>query len=782
MELQEQQQPTTPFFGWTILGQFGGSSGTTNICLATQQKEPEQEDGNYLLQCFWKQEEVEPPQPAFSPEELLVQEHYDNNLSYDSMSCRYTVRLPRRKDSPALGDSRTQALQRFKANERLTINKGTYSKFQQVVQEYLDLGHAQPVDLSNTISDQPYYLPMHGVIKSSSSTTKLRVVFDASAKTTSGTSLNQTLMEGPTLHPTLENILLRLRSYPIALSGDVSKMYRAVGLHAGDRHLHRFLWRPTPEEHISEYEMTRVTFGVAASPHLAIRTLQQTATDHSSDLMASNHIMQSFYVDDLLAGGNSIEEVSKLMTNLCDTLAKGGFKLCKFRSSSSQVLNAIEPSVREELPVQAISDSTDIKHPKALGLIWDPQKDLMSISLNVSGTVIPTKRGIVSDISKTFDILGWMAPSTVCMKILYQKLWIAKIGWDDPAPTHLVHEHASWKNQLSVLSNVEFDRCYFRINETPLTTQLHGFSDASELAFLAVVYIRSTYSSNPPLVKLVAAKTKVAPLKKITVPRLELCGAQLLAKLLNNISIALSVPASDIYAWSDSTIVLSWLDGQAKRYKVYVGNRISTTLSLVPAGCWTHVPTTINPVDCASRGLSPSELANFTLWWKGPEFLWEEPFAKPPQPTTSSITAPEQKATGQCNVVLPSKPLFLSGRYSNYHYCEKTQSSSTSIRSDYLLSSSSSILIRKHFTSNSHPTRAEICRASTVQTESVIVFLIRTIILAFFPTDFEQEQDHLFVSISGSRRVTPGRRTTLWSQLRTFTETPNYFVWSLCFN
>ena len=206
------------------------------------------------------------------------------------------------------------------------------------------------MDLSNTISDQPYYLPMHAVIKSSSSTTKLRVVFDASAKTTSGTSLNQTLMVGPTLHPTLENILLRFRSYPIALSGDVSKMYRAVELHAGDRHLHRFLWRPTPEEHVSEYEMTRVTFGVAASPHLAIRTLQQTATDHSSDPMASYHIMQSFYVDDLLAGENSIEEVSKLRTNLCDTLAKGGFKLCKFCSSSSQVLTAIEPSLREELP------------------------------------------------------------------------------------------------------------------------------------------------------------------------------------------------------------------------------------------------------------------------------------------------------------------------------------------------------------------------------------------------------------------------------------------------
>ena len=370
----------------------------------------------------------------------------------------------------------------------------------------------------------------------------------------------------------------------------------------------------------------------------------------------------------MLAGGNSIQEVNQLRLNLCETLAKGGFKLCKFRSSSPQVLSSIDPSLREELPVQAIADSTDVKHPKALGLIWDSHNDLMSIALNVSGTVVPTKRGIVSDISKTFDILGWMAPSTVSMKILYQKLWIAKIGWDDPVPSDLFSEHADWKKQLPLLSTVEFDRCYYRVEDTPLTIQLHGFSDASELAYSAVVYIRSTYSSSLPLVKLVSAKTKVAPLKKMTIPRLELCGAQLLAKLLVNVSTALSVPTSAMYAWSDSTIVLSWLDGQAKRFKTFVGNRIAATLALVPAECWAHVSTIINPADCACRGLRPGELATFTLWWKGPDFLWEEPFVKPHQPTISASTAPEQKAVGQCNVIMPCKPLFLSKKYSNYHY------------------------------------------------------------------------------------------------------------------
>ena len=389
--------------------------------------------------------------------------------------------------------------------------------------------------------------------------------------------------------------------------------------------------------------------------------MQQTAQDHSTDPAASYHVLQSFYVDDLLAGGDSIQEVKKLRLNLCKTLAQGGFKLCKFRSSSPQVLSGIEKTLREELPVQSIADNQNYEHPKALGLLWDSHNDHMSIALNVSGTVIPTKRGIISDISKTFDILGWMAPSIIKMKVLYQKLWMEKLGWDDPVPS----DHAEWKKQLPLLNHVKLNRCYYRVEETPLTIQLHGFSDASELAYSAVVYIRSTYSSSLPLVKLVAAKTKVAPLKTLSIPRLELCGAQLLAKLLANVQTALSLPASALHAWSDSTIVLSWLDGQPKRFKTYVGNRIADILTLMPAECWSHVPTQINPADCASRGLMPGELATFELWC---DILWAEPFVKPHQPVISSTNAPEQKAVIQCHVSIAEKPLFLSGKHSNYHY------------------------------------------------------------------------------------------------------------------
>ena len=286
----------------------------------------------------------------------------------------------------------------------------------------MDLDHAQPVtdQALAPLTSPSYYLPMHAVTKSSSTTTKTRVVFDASARTSTGQSLNSTLMVGPTLHPTLETILLRFRTYTIALTSDISKMYREVEIVPADRPLHRFLWRKNVTDPIEEFEMKRVTFGVAASPYLAVRTLQQTAKDHATTPSASYHIINSFYVDDLLGGASSVEEAKALRISLCDTLAKGEFKLCKFRSSNPSVLNSINPDLREKLPIKGLTESHTLPHPKALGLEWNSETDCMSTSLNLTDKVTPTKRGLISDIARTFDVLGWIAPSVVLMKILYQ--------------------------------------------------------------------------------------------------------------------------------------------------------------------------------------------------------------------------------------------------------------------------------------------------------------------------------------------------------------------------
>ena len=166
---------------------------------------------------------------------------------------------------------------------------------------------------------------MHAVYKQSSSSTKVRVVFDGSCPTSTGASLNDILAAGPTLHPNLDQILIRFRSYRMAISADIAKMYREVALCHSDRQLHRFLWRAQPDQPITTYCMNRVTFGVT---YVAVRTLQQVAEDFSTpDSILTKHIQQSFYVDDLLAGADDIPSAINLYQGLRELLLKAGFSL-----------------------------------------------------------------------------------------------------------------------------------------------------------------------------------------------------------------------------------------------------------------------------------------------------------------------------------------------------------------------------------------------------------------------------------------------------------------------
>ena len=407
--------------------------------------------------------------------------------------------------------------------------------------------------------------------------------------------------------------------------------------------------------------MTRVTFGVSASPYLAVRTLQQTAADHRGDHpIASHHILHSFYVDDLLAGANTEEEAMELYSSLRSVLQKGGFNLCKWRSSSSPVLNHIPHDLQEKLPVKEMTDSHSPSHPKALGLEWDSRLDLMAPALQPSTKYQTTKRGVVSDVSKTFDVLGWISPSVLVMKLLYQKLWQLKTGWDEDIPPDLIDQHARWRDQLHLLSQKQLPRCYYRTDSPPLTKELHGFSDASLKAYGAVIYIRSTYLDHPPMLSLVISKTRVAKLKP---SRQELCGAVLLTELLTEVKAILDIPDANVYAWTDSSIVLSWLDGHPRDYKVFVSNRVSFILQATSPQTWRHVPTAQNPADCASRGLMPKELLAHSLWWDGPEWLLEDP---PWQPPRKPLLAPEQTIIN-CNVLQFTPPPMMETRCTNYH-------------------------------------------------------------------------------------------------------------------
>ena len=417
-----------------------------------------------MLTRFWRIEEPAHPVSLHTAEEKKVEAHYQDTHAFVPSSGKYEVTLPRNNKHLELGASKEIALQRFRATERSLLRKGNWDQFQKVVQEYLDLDHARPVTSEELQlpHSETYYLPMHGVTKQSSSTTKLRVVFDASCRSASGVSLNDTLAVGPMLHPTLDKILLRFRTYRVTLSGDISKMYREILLSPPDKQLHRFLWRPQVDQPIATYCMNRVTFGVASSPYVAVKTLQQAVADFGQDSpMAQYHVHNSFYVDDLLGGSDSIEGALQLYSELTEVLSKGGFTLRKFRSSASEVLKAIPQDLVEPMPGKDLVDLHSARYPKALGVAWDSDSDTMSTAVCLPDQYKSTKRGIFSDVSRTFDVLGWLAPVILPMKVLFQKLWSLEVDWDDEVPDALRLAHKQWREELPLLASVQLPRCYF---------------------------------------------------------------------------------------------------------------------------------------------------------------------------------------------------------------------------------------------------------------------------------------------------------------------------------
>ena len=424
----------------------------------------EKDDLSQAVKQFWEVEEPLERQQLLSAEEKRVQEHYNHTHTFIPTAGRYQVTLPRLVDRGGLGESRNMALQRFYTNEKALLRKGTWPEFQKVVAEYLELAHARPCTPveSAMAPGGVYYMPMHSVSKITSSTTRLRVVFDASAKTTSGLSFNDTLATGPMLHMTLDKILMRFRMHRVALTGNVQKMYREIMLAPDDQNYHRFLWRAQVEDQVEEFCMNRVTFGVTSSPYVAVQTLQQAAVDFGKGFPETvDHINKSFYVDDLLAGSDTVEGAITLQRELSSILSRAGFTLRKFRSSEPKVIMEIPSELIEPMPKMELMDNHTSKYPKALGIGWNSQNDTVAVDVNTQGKYDLTKRGVLGDISRTFDVLGWICPVILPMKLLMQELWDPNLGWDAPLPEPLRIRHKEWREELGQLAEWEVPRCYF---------------------------------------------------------------------------------------------------------------------------------------------------------------------------------------------------------------------------------------------------------------------------------------------------------------------------------
>ena len=309
----------------------------------------------------------------------------------------------------------------------------------------------------------------------------------------------------------------------------------------------------------------------------------------------------------------------------------------------------------EKKPEKEIKLDTD-KTIKILGLTWNPKLDHFQYTVNLptiaAGPV--TKRTIISEIARLFDPLGWIAPSIVIAKTFIQKLWLSGLGWDDKLSSELLNEWDTYRTELSELTKIKIPR-WLTTRTDDVSVELHGFSDASKTAYSAVVYIRVIDVEGQVHVSLLVAKTRVAPIKQISIPRLELCGAVLLTRLLLETAEVLSIPKENISAWTDSTVVLAWINSHPSRWHIFVGNRVSEILTAFNSAQWHHVSTKQNPADCASRGLLPKALIDNSLWFSGPTFLKDKIVNK--QKTHVLSTNLEENIKVH-SVTIPETPLF----------------------------------------------------------------------------------------------------------------------------
>ncbi|XP_063918637.1 uncharacterized protein LOC135134000 [Zophobas morio] len=531
---------------------------------------------------------------------------------------RFLVALPVKTRPLDIGQSKRTAINQFKSLEgKFGRNHGLRDEYNKFLGEYLALNHMERVTVPDDPSIQCVYLPHHPVIKETSLTTKTRVVFNASSRTSNGQSLNDNLMTGPNLQADLFSIIVRCRLHKYVLSADLSKMFRQIWVRPEDRDLLRIAYRFDQTEPIQVFRLKTVTYGLNCAPFLAMRCLRELAYEASADYpQAAKTILNSFYMDDLLVGVDNVDEGIKLRDDLNNILKGGGFELYKWASNETKLL----PNQDSENNTAVVRLDSNFE-TKALGLTWNCQRDLFKYQLAaIKLPKVATKRNVLSIIAKIFDPLGLLSPMLIVAKILLQKLWQLKLNWDEPIPSELSETFHHFCANLHRIDEFVIPRCinYF----SPQILELHGFCDTSKEAYGAAIYVVAVGENKQRQINLLCSKSRVAPLKPTTIPRLELCAAVLLAKLTVKIINTLDICVGKIYLWSDSMITLSWIAAEPKRWEPFVAHRVAAIQEMTKREQWHYVNSQQNPADIITRAFL---LKDSSHWPKPPSHVTELP-------------------------------------------------------------------------------------------------------------------------------------------------------------
>lgn len=560
------------------------------------------------------------------------------SMSVQLVDGHYSIGLPLKEVDVKFPNNRVIAVQRAENLRRKFIrSEEFYQDYVKFMNDMLERGYAEkiPEDEVHNNEDEgrTWYIPHHGVYHPTKH--KIRVVFDCAAKF-QGISLNSQLLQGPDLTNSLIGVLLRFRQEPVAFMSDIEGMFHQVRVPAKDTNLLRFLWWPqgNHKQELEEYRMVVHLFGATSSPSCANFALRRCAENHQERFSpeASQTVMRNFYVDDCLKSVESEDKAVALIQEVRALCALGGFKVTKWISNSRTVLASVPEDERATGVKDLDLDKDLLPIERALGVQWCVESDVLKFRVTIQKKVL-TRRGLLSMVSSVYDPLGILSPIILPVKGILQELCMRKHGWDDDMPDSLVMQWEHWMAGLHQLSDLEVKRCVKAHDLGRATSaRLHHFADASEKGYGVCTYLVLKNEKHQAHCAFIMGKARVAPLKTVTIPRLELTAATVAAKMDKMVQAELDMDLEESVFWSDSTTVLRYIRNESARYRTFVANRITAIREQSRVSQWRYVGSSSNPADHASRGCTVEAFLKASEWLSGPEFLLRPEDAWPDLP------------------------------------------------------------------------------------------------------------------------------------------------------
>lgn len=538
------------------------------------------------LEKFWELEHlgITDQEVSEGKEDVLREVDYKDNRFWVSWPWREELRPDENRD---IADARLKRLEaKMTANEK--------QEYTRKLTELLNEGYIEE------IPDKPEghvsYLPHRAVMKETSETTKIRIVYDCGAKKRGGLSLNDCLKPGPSLLPKIIGLLLRFRWGKVGTVADLVKAFLQIKLHTGERDVTRFIWNG------KEYRSTCVLFGATSSPSILNCVIEHHLENLIEEGKFQNWVLKKLkddtYVDDCITSLHEETKLANFWKESSEIFQLGSMVLQKIRSS-----------------VEGVGEK-NLVGKKVVGLPWNEEKDVLSVEVPEIGSVLRTKRAVASFLGKVYDPLGILSPFLTPLKIALQEIWKQGLTWDEPFSKTLQDQVLHAVQYFMCSKGIEFPR-WIGANQDLSAVSLHVFMDSSQRIYAGTIYVRVEKETGA-VCSLLVAKAKLIPPKMAVgkfSPKFELLACVLGSRLLQTVIQELHWEGVETFFWTDSKVCLYWIKAAPQKWEVYVRNRVYQIQS-VP-GNWGFVCTEDNPADIPTR----ENGVDREKWFEGPKWL-----------------------------------------------------------------------------------------------------------------------------------------------------------------